>query len=926
MDIKRTVEILFQGNDQASKVMRSIGKNASDMGAMIESAAQPFARMADAVLVADAALAALAIGGMALAIDKASEFESSFAEISTLIDDTDENILKFKDDIITYARDSVKSLDDINGAVYTAISAGIDYTSAIESLNEAEKLSVAGKGDLNDTIRLVASTLNAYGEDTDQATRYSNAFFNAVKLGQTTLPELANSLSRVTGIASSAGIPIEDLTAAVAALTAAGMPTTEAMTGLKAVISSILAPSEEAKKVFNSLNIEYGEGALKAKGLDGVLAELAAKTGGNADQMKKLLGGIEGLNAGLILAEDKTGKYASALEQMRSGQDVVTEAFEKMADTIENVNQKLSNNLDILLIQVGDQLTGAYTGIADGIIEIFKGMQDAVEAGAFAELFAVIEEWAKRVEDFLKTVAANLPEAFEKVDFDDFIDALQSLGGEIGDLFDGIDLTTPEGLAEAIQAAVDTITTLITVTQGMVEGFAPIFLAIREGVSDFNAMGESAQIEFGKVLAAAKLVVEAGVLVAGAIAAIGESGVAMEDVFNTVTGAIQFAWNILQTAFDSAVLVMAEFLDKLLRMAEYGTLLIGPFTDVDEKIKAARESVAGFIEAVKENQFQNMSEAVEGGARAFSGLKGEATQAKEAAAAAGEAVNEAFPEEKKVDISIDDAGSIDKAAAELEEGIPPEKETKVTADVDAGSVASAKIELDNAIPEEQTSTVQIELDDGSLLLTNEKITNGIPEATQSEVIVELDDGSVLLTNQTLDAEIPEDRQVAIKAEVDKEALKKSQEYLIKEMETQADLLKTEIEWTAKVDIAAINAEAEKVKATFEATSSVIESTGEVMETIFQEWQGLDFQGRWQARKALEQELEIQKEQHEIQKKMAEEQIKLLELKRETIERGEGLIKVDSSGLEPALELVMWQILAKVQVRATEDAAQFLLGL
>lgn len=60
---------------------------------------------------------------------------------------------------------------------------------------------------------------------------------------------------------------------------------------------------------------------------------------------------------------------------------------------------------------------------------------------------------------------------------------------------------------------------------------------------------------------------------------------------------------------------------------------------------------------------------------------------------------------------------------------------------------------------------------------------------------------------------------------------------------------------------------------------------------------------------------------EIQK-----QIDLLEAKRLAIESGEGLININSTGLEPALEMIMWEIMAKVQLKANEDGAAFLLGV
>jgi hypothetical protein len=52
----------------------------------------------------------------------------------------------------------------------------------------------------------------------------------------------------------------------------------------------------------------------------------------------------------------------------------------------------------------------------------------------------------------------------------------------------------------------------------------------------------------------------------------------------------------------------------------------------------------------------------------------------------------------------------------------------------------------------------------------------------------------------------------------------------------------------------------------------------------------------------------------------------LKIRNEKMRNGDALIKIDSAGLEPALEMVMWHILEKVQIRANEEASEFLIGL
>jgi hypothetical protein len=42
--------------------------------------------------------------------------------------------------------------------------------------------------------------------------------------------------------------------------------------------------------------------------------------------------------------------------------------------------------------------------------------------------------------------------------------------------------------------------------------------------------------------------------------------------------------------------------------------------------------------------------------------------------------------------------------------------------------------------------------------------------------------------------------------------------------------------------------------------------------------------------------------------------------------GKGEIKIDATGLEPALNMIFWQVLKKVQIRANSLGSEFLLGL
>jgi len=129
-DLTKTIDIVFKGKDEVGQITKSINNQIDGFGDSISSISQPLNDMANNVLALEAAFAALVIGGLSLALNKAGEFNDAFAEITTLIDDTGTSVTDFKNDILDYSTSSTQSIEKINQSIYNAISAGIDYKDA----------------------------------------------------------------------------------------------------------------------------------------------------------------------------------------------------------------------------------------------------------------------------------------------------------------------------------------------------------------------------------------------------------------------------------------------------------------------------------------------------------------------------------------------------------------------------------------------------------------------------------------------------------------------------------------------------------------------------------------------------------------------------------------------------------------------------
>ena len=80
----------------------------------------------------------------------------------------------------------------------------------------------------------------------------ANQFLITQNKGKTTFGELASSIGGVAPTAKAAGVGVDQLLAGVASLTANGVGTSEAMTGIKAALSNVIKPSSEAEKMAKS--------------------------------------------------------------------------------------------------------------------------------------------------------------------------------------------------------------------------------------------------------------------------------------------------------------------------------------------------------------------------------------------------------------------------------------------------------------------------------------------------------------------------------------------------------------------------------------------------------------------------------------------------------------------------------------------------
>ena len=229
-------------------------------------------------------------------------------------------------------------------AAYDVASSGFSSVSDITDILRASTLGATGGfAELADVSKATISVLNAYGLSAKDAGRIVDQFVQVQNDGTITVRQYANEIGNVAAVAAAAGIPIEELNAAVAAVTNKGVPVEQTFTGIRQAIASILKPTKEATDLAASLGIEFNLSGLKAKGFGGLMAEIQAKTGGAADKLAILLGSVEAQAAIQPLLNDLLVKYNQALENQTKAAGSAAKASLEASDTISGGMTKLKN-------------------------------------------------------------------------------------------------------------------------------------------------------------------------------------------------------------------------------------------------------------------------------------------------------------------------------------------------------------------------------------------------------------------------------------------------------------------------------------------------------------------------------------------------------------------------------------------------------
>lgn len=871
-DLEKTVKIFFQGVDGLSKPLGTMSSKMNRFSSDVSKMGEPFANVTKGILALDAAIAAMVAGGLAYSLNQFASFEDRMLKVKGVLGANQEEyrqLTELTKDLGATTRYTAE--EAASGLEFLAL-AGMSASESMEALPRVLELAQASGLALKDTADIVTNIMAGYGIETDKLAQTNDVLTATFTNSNTSLHQLGEAFKFVGPVAKSLGFSIEETAATLGILGNAGYQAEKGGTALRNIMIALVAPAGNMGKLMKELGVDTKEFGVDISSSRNALDSLGVSikdSSGNILPFTEILAQVK---TGLEKIPDEADRTATLIEIFgKRGGPQMAALLSQGAEAIDGLENKI-NSLGGVTGKIADEMESGLGGIKRALISAFDSVfieigeksSDAIANGAnsMAKLMRVISSEVKA--DTFKPIFDLMAEFSNELG-----ENLDQIAENLPEALDGVEF---DGLTESLRELAEVFTGLfddvdLTSVEGLEKGIQGVVDGLSKLVSTTTGIAE-VFVGIGGVII--DVVQALGELddeqweIAGNIAAVGTALTGLASVV-AVGGALTAGIKAFAGLFASSSLLSTGITGIVALLSGPAGLVVG--------IGSLAAAVAGF-------SWGRMNK-----------------------------------EHDETIRQMEDTRQKIQDVSEQISNLPTDVSTvEIWAAVDAGDLEKAQAMIDDVTGETHVAKVEV---DASGVTNDTSWADDISQDIWVGVDVETE--NIEKAKEKV-AELPTQKELEIKlqGEIDKD---------IQRIITSAETVQNAFEWTAKVDIAEVEAQAKIVESTFGSINTSIESTADLMGQALNALSDPgSFEQKWSALDILREEADLREKSFDLQKKLTEAQVRDIESRIEARENGESEITINCDGLEPTLEMIMWEIMKKVQVRANENASEFLLGI
>lgn len=367
---ERSATGLTAESQKSSQALAAVARQ-SDVASRGMTALANAARRAGGLLIA-------AIGGFSIGrvIREVAQFEDAMLGLAAVSGATASQMADLEQQARTLGATSMFSAEQAGNAQRFLAQAGFEVNEILEATPGLLDLAAAGQLDLARAADIASNVLGGFRLEVDQLNRVNDVLAATASGANTSIEQLGQALSFAAPFAAAAGVSIEETSAAIGAMSDAGIQASRAGTGLVGIIRQLSRITPAAAAALDAAGIAVSDVDISTRGLLPVL-ETLNKAGLEVGQAIEIFGSEAGAAAlNVIEASDSVTEFSGRLQDAEGeARRMALVIGSGLTGSFLGFNSMLSES--ILQLGRDEGLAGGLQSVTDtaaGVLAVFNGL------------------------------------------------------------------------------------------------------------------------------------------------------------------------------------------------------------------------------------------------------------------------------------------------------------------------------------------------------------------------------------------------------------------------------------------------------------------------------------------------------------------------------------------------------------------------
>ena len=592
-NMERVVNIIFKGEAAGLRgVVTDINQGLELFERTLDAVLEPLAAVAEGIMDVDEAVAKFAITLGTKALNSFRNYEDACVDLKRLMGDQIDMWEEAEDAVRRMARTYGETMTDVMKTAAEFKRAGFDMERTMKMTEGAIRMLITGNTDLGTATRALIQIFKGYEFEAEKVTEVVDSLIHTSLNYATNVEKLGIGVSEISRIMKDMGYSFQETIGHVIPIIEVFQSGEEAATSLKTAFARLSSGTAPVLRAFDELGISFRDDLGHLKSGKRLMEEFTESLKDlDKVQQQYYINIATGIRQGqkLVLVMGDMEKVTEVTETAQESAGATQDQINQKMDTAARVAKQYAEALNELENTIGakiDPVVREFTKSWTNLIHVLEG---EVRVGTFDALNEALNDTVQRLDKFIQEVANALPRALAEIDWSELTQAWDDLMNTLEDFLGAIDVSKPEELKDVLQLVVDTMASLIKVTEGMLEPLGDLGSDIIDVIEAFNNLSDEEKKSIGNLVMHAKIFQDLGFKVRWAMDVISEMSQDTHTSYKRMSDSAGQWKDAVISFYNTVMLKTKEYgLDRIERMADERGWTDELKAEYDEQLKAVQ--------------------------------------------------------------------------------------------------------------------------------------------------------------------------------------------------------------------------------------------------------------------------------------------------------------------------------------------------